>query len=74
MRLIRLIVAGLGLVLPAIAQAQLLSRIEAGALGGNVRTKPEIDSERVAKLKPGESVVLVENSCIVLMGYPWFKI
>lgn len=74
MRLLSLIVLGLGLVIPGIAQAQLLARIEAGALGGNVRAKPEIDAERVAKLEPGESVVLVENSGIVLNGYPWFKI
>lgn len=62
------------LLVPSAAQAELLPRIEAGALGGNVRAKPELDAARVAKLKPGEGVVLLENSGIVLNGYPWFKI
>ena len=62
------------LLLPSPARAELLPRIEAGALGGNVRAKPQIDAERVAKLEPGESVVLVENSGVLLNGYPWFKI
>ena len=62
------------LLWPSPARAELLPRIEAGALGGNVRAKPDIDGIRVAKLKPGERVVLLENSGVVLNGYPWFKI
>ena len=64
----------LGLLFASPVNAQLLARIEAGALGGNVRAKPEVEAERVAKLKPGEGVVLLENSGIALNGYPWFKI
>ncbi len=56
------------------AGAQLGSRIEAGALGGNVRARPDLSAKRVAKLKPGERIVLLENSGVVLNGYPWFKI
>ncbi len=68
------LVIALAVLSPSSAQSQLIARIEAGALGGNVRAGPEISSKRVAKLKPGERVVLLENSGVVLNGYPWFKI
>ena len=64
----------LALALTSPAAAQVGARIEAGALGGNVRAAPKISSERVAKLEPGERVVLLENSGVALNGYPWFKI
>ncbi|MEM7428665.1 MAG: SH3 domain-containing protein [Pseudomonadota bacterium] len=56
------------------AQAQLTAKIEAGALGGNVREGPAVSSKRVARLKQGERVLLLENAGVELNGYPWFKI
>ena len=67
-------VSAFALMPEAPARAEVMPRIEAGSLGGNVRGKPGLDAKKLTKLEPGEKVILLESSGTELNGYPWFKI
>lgn len=44
------------------------------SLGGVVRSKPSMGSKKVASLKEGDRIEIVEDSGVTMNGYTWFKI
>lgn len=44
------------------------------SLGGVVRSKPDMGSRKVASLKEGERIEIVEDTGVSMNGYSWFKI
>ncbi len=47
---------------------------EAGSWGGNVRAAPDINSKKIGSLRNGDPVQLLENTGVMMNGYPWFRI
>ena len=58
---------------PAWAQAEDFP-IEAGSWGGKVRSGPGTSFKRLEGLQEGEAVTLLENTGVLMNGYPWFKV
>ena len=48
--------------------------IPAGSWGGIVRDGPGRDHRRIATLREGERVLLIENTSVYVDGYPWWVI
>jgi hypothetical protein len=44
------------------------------SLGGVVRAKPDMNSKKVASLKEGDRIEIVEDTGVTMNGYTWFKI
>lgn len=44
------------------------------SLGGVVRSKPDMSSKKIASLKDGERVEIVDDTGVTMNGYTWFKI
>jgi len=51
-----------------------LTQIPAGSWGGNVREGPGQNYRKVATLKQGDRVMLVENTGVIWNEYPWWQI
>lgn len=47
---------------------------QARSWGGVVRSGPGMDFDKVASLKEGEPIVLVDKTDAFMNGYPWFRI
>jgi hypothetical protein len=48
--------------------------IEAGSWGGKVRAGPGMKYKQIGLLREGEVVKIIEDTGIIMSGYPWFKI
>ena len=57
----------------AAAQAQDFP-VPAGSWAGKVRSGPGQNYAQVGSLNEGEDVVLLENTGVMMNGYPWFRI
>ena len=44
------------------------------SLGGVVRSKPNMNAKKVASLKEGERIEIIEDTGVAMNGYTWFKI
>ncbi len=71
--------AGIGFVALIVSVAAVFAQssnfpVEAGSLGGNVRSGPGIGNSRQDGLRKEERVTILQNTGKMLDGYPWFKI
>ena len=55
-------------------QTSFAETVEAGSWGGNVRAAPNINSKKIGSLRNGDPVQLLENTGLMMNGYPWFRI
>jgi hypothetical protein len=47
---------------------------DAGSWGGKVRSGPTMQSRQVGSLRNGDPVQLLENTGVMMNGYPWWRI
>ena len=63
------------LTVAAFGSASTLAQAdEAGSWGGKVRSGPGTDYRQVGSLRNGDPVRLLENTGVMMNGYPWFRI
>ncbi len=48
--------------------------IKAGSWGGKVRAGPGMQFQQIASLRNGDPVRLLENTRVMMNGYPWYRI
>ncbi len=48
--------------------------IEAGSWGGKVRAGPGMEYQQIGSLQNGDRVQLLENTGVMMNGYPWYRI
>ena len=57
-----------------VAQSTAGLPVRAGSWGGKVRAGPGQEYRHIDGLSEGEDVTLLENTGVMMNGYPWFKI
>lgn len=58
----------------AAGTAAAAASFPAGSWGGIVRAGPGMNFPKVTSLKEGDPVTVIENTGVMMNGYPWFKI
>lgn len=58
----------------AFVSTSFAETINAGSWGGKIRSAPSIKSKQIGSLRNGDPVQLIENTGVMMNGYPWFRI
>lgn len=65
---------GMGEATPDAAGGGIEMNARAMSLGGRVRSGPGMDYTRLGSIAQGMPITLLENTGVMMNGYPWFRI